>query len=185
MQLDVSIHKALQFSMEDAVKPISLESKNGNVTSSISPGEACTRVATNTVFRLGARAAITATRVGLISGFVPGLNLLIETPFYTRRVYKLYRKHKFNQISEADYKRGVVRQSFTSANTVIGATTGAILGQIAIPIPVLGGAVGGALGLVAGGSIGSLEGWAASKLVRDAKSVTLPVVVIHSFSDML
>ena len=180
-QLDASVHRALQFSTEDAVKPISLGS---NGAALFSPGEAATRVASNTVFRLGARAALTATRVGLISGFVPGLNLLLETPFYTRRVYKLYRKHKFDQISDAEYKRGMVRQSFTSANTVIGATTGAIIGQIAIPIPVVGGAVGGALGLVAGGGIGSLEGWAAGKLVKDAKIVTLPIVATHTFSDM-
>lgn len=122
--------------------------------------------------------------MGLVSGFIPGLNLLIESPFFTRRIYKLYRKHKFDQISNSEYKRGVVKQSFTSANTVIGATSGAIVGQIVIPVPVLGGAVGGALGAVAGHSLGHLEGWAASKLVRDDKVVTLPIVTTHVFSDI-
>ena len=181
--MDVNTHKFLQFSREDAIKPISLGSSSRNGSVSLSPAETCTKVASHAVFKLGAHAALTATRIGLVSGYVPGLNLLIETPFYTRRVYKLYRKHKFNQISQSEYKRGIVQQSFTSANTVIGATSGAIVGQLAIPIPVVGGALGGALGAVAGHSIGHLEGWAASKLVKDEKVVTLPVVTTHIFSD--
>ena len=58
----------------------------------------------------------------------------------------------------------MIQQSFTSANTVIGATAGAIIGQVAIPVPVLGAAVGGALGTISGNGIGRLKGWAASKL---------------------
>ena len=185
LQVDINVHRFLQYSIEDSIKPISLGTKCTAASSTqLSSTETCTKVASHAVFKLGAHAAITASRLGLISGFVPGLNLLIESPFFTRRVYKLYRKHKFDQISDSEYKQGVVKQSFTSANTVIGATSGAIIGQIAIPIPVVGGAVGGALGAVAGHSIGHLEGWAASKLVRDEKIVTLPVMVTYSFSDI-
>ena len=185
VQLDHNIQQLLQYSREDAVKPVSLGTKNGNGTAApLSPSEVCTRAASHAVFKIGANAALTATRMGLISGFVPGLNLLIESPFYTRRLYKLYRKHKFDQISGSEYKRGVVKQSFTSANTVIGTTGGAIVGQLAIPIPVVGGAIGGALGAVAGHSLGSLQGWAASKLVKDEKDVTLPVMTTHVFSDI-
>ena len=68
--------------------------------------------------------------------------------------------------------------------TVIGATSGAIIGQIAIPIPVVGVAMGGALGAVASHSIGHLEGWVASKLIKDEKIVILPVMVMYSFSDI-
>ena len=185
LQVDINVHRFLQYSVEDSIKPISLGTKHTAASSTqLSPTETCTKVASHAVFKLGAHAAITASRLGLVSGFVPGLNLLIESPFFTRRVYKLYRKHKFDQISDSEYKRGVVKQSFTSANTVIGATSGAIIGQIAIPIPVVGGAVGGALGAVAGHSIGHLEGWAASKLVKDEKIVTLPVVATYVFSDI-
>lgn len=186
LQVDINVHKFLQYSAEDSIKPISLGTKRAAATSGVqlSPAETCTKVASHAVFKLGAHAAITVSRLGLVSGWVPGLNLLIESPFFTRRVYKLYRKHKFDQISDSEYKRGVVKQSFTSANTVIGATSGAIIGQIAIPIPVVGGAVGGALGAVAGHSIGHLEGWAASKLVKDEKIVTLPVIVMYTFSDI-
>lgn len=183
VQVDSNVQKFLQYSREDAVKPISLGAGKGTSTNP-SPAEACTKAASHTIFKLGANAALTASRLGLISGFVPGLNLLIESPFYTRRIYKLYRKHKFDQISESEYKKGIVKQSFTSANTVIGATGGAIVGQLVIPIPVVGGAVGGALGVVAGHSIGHLEGWAASKLVKDKRAVTLPVVTTHLFSDI-
>lgn len=184
IQVDVNTHKFLQFTREDAVKPVSMGTRNNNGSAPVSPGEVCTKAASHAVFKLGAHAALTVSRLGLASGFIPGLNLLIETPFYTRRMYKLYRKHKFDQISKAEFKRGMVKQSFTSANTVIGATSGAIVGQLAIPIPVVGGAVGGALGVVAGHSLGHLEGWAASKLVRDEGTVTLPVVTTHIFSDI-
>ena len=78
----------------------------------------------------------------------------------------------------------MIQQSFTSANTVLGATAGAIIGQVAIPVPVLGAAVGGALGTVSGHGIGRLEGWAASKLVRDGKVPTLPVIMTFEFSDI-
>ena len=182
--MDINVHKFLQYSTEDAVKPISLGTKRNASSVNLSPTETCTKGASHAVFKLGAHAALMVSRLGLVSGFVPGLNLLIESPFYTRRIYKLYRKHKFDQITDSEYKRGIVKQSFTSANTVLGATSGAIIGQLAIPIPIVGGAVGGALGVMAGHSIGHLEGWAASKLVKDEKIVTLPVVATYVFSDM-
>lgn len=139
--------------------------------------EAGAKASVNVAFKLGSRVALSSTRIGGIIGFGPGINLLAEAPFFTRRVYKLNRQRKFDQITNEDYKRGIIQQSFTSANTVLGATAGAIVGQVAIPIPVLGAAVGGALGTISGNGLGRLEGWAASKLVRDTKVATLPVIL--------
>ena len=183
LQVNINIHKFLQYSTEDAVKLISLGTKCNASSVNLSSTETCTKAASHAVFKLGAHAALTISRLGLVSGFVPGLNLLIESLFYTQ-IYKLYRKRKFDQISDSEYKRGVVKQSFMLANTVLGTTSGTIIGQLAIPIPIEGGAVGGALGAVAGHSIGHLEGWVASKLVKDEKVVTLPVIATYVFSDI-
>ena len=185
LQVDVKIHSFLQYSAEDAIKPISFGSRHTTSSVQLSPTETCTKVASCAVFKLGPHAAMNVTRLGLVSGFVPGLNLFIKSQDLTIDEYRLYRKHKLGQVSDAEYKRGVVKQSVTSASMALGATSGAIIGQIAIPIPGVGAAVGGALGALAGLGIGRLEGKAASKLVNEKlKIVTLPVIVINVFSDI-
>ena len=128
--------------------------------------------------------ALMSTRIGGFVGYGPGINILAETPIFARRMYKLGRQRKFDQISEEDYKRGVIKQSFTSANTILGATAGMIVGQLVIPVPVLGGVVGGALGTVTGNGLGRLEGWAASKLVKDTTVPTLPVLLRFQYLEL-
>lgn len=177
IQVSPQVHKILQCRKQDSQRPPSV---NNIRSASI---EASARASTNVAFKLGSSVVLHGTRLGRVVGFGPGLNLLAEAPFFTRKMYKLSRQKKFDQITDEDYKRGVIKQSFTSANTVIGATAGAIVGQVAIPVPVLGAVVGGALGTIGGHGIGRLEGWAASKLVRDARALTLPVVVSLTFSD--
>ena len=172
IQVDFQVHKILQCRKEDRRRPLVMAGKLRVLST-----EASARASVNVAFKLGSRAVLHGSRLGRIVGFGPGLNLLAEAPFFTRHMYKLGRQKKFDQITKEEYKRGMIQQSFTSANTVIGATAGAILGQVAIPIPVLGAAVGGALGTISGNGIGRLEGWAASKLVRDARVPTLPVIV--------
>lgn len=175
--VDLHLHKVLQCRKQDVRRQPSVSRVR---QASLEVGG---RVSANAAFKLGTRVVLHGTRLGRVVGYGPGINLLIEAPFFTRRLYKLNRQKKFDQISQEEYTRGVIQQSFTSANTVVGATAGAIVGQIAIPVPVLGAAVGGALGTISGHGLGRLEGWAASKLVRDPKSPTLPVVVTLTFVD--
>lgn len=178
IQVDPQIHRILQCRKEDVQRPPS-----ANRAKSLTV-EAGARISTNVAFRLGSRVLLQSTHIGRIVGYGPGISLLAEAPFFTMKLYKLNRQKKFDRISEEEYKRGVIQQSFTSANTVIGATAGAIIGQLAIPVPVVGAAVGGVLGTISGGGIGRLEGWAVSKLaVRDGRTPTLPVVVMLQFSD--
>lgn len=177
IQVDPHIHKILQRRKEDIRRPPSISRVR-----SVSV-EAGAKASVNIAFKLGSRVLLHGTRLGRVVGIGPGINILAEAPFFTRRMYKLNRQKKFDQISEEDYKRGVIQQSFTSANTVVGATAGAIIGQVVIPIPVLGAAVGGALGTISGNGLGRLEGWAASKLIRDAKTPTLPIVMTLTFMD--
>ena len=176
IRIDPALHKILECTREDAIKPAAMTKK-------YLPVETAAKASLNGAFKLGTRAAFSTTHLGRVAGFGPSVNILAEAPFFTRRVYKLHRQHKFDQISKEDYKRSLIKQSFTSANTVIGATAGALIGQAAIPIPILGAAVGGTLGAVSGHGFGYLEGWAASKLVRGSRSVTFPTVENRAFSD--
>jgi len=171
LELDPHLHKVLENRKEDIQRPMSTFKLR---SSSVEIGA---RVTAKVAFRVGTRVALSTTRVGMFVGYGPGMNLLAEAPIFTRRIYKLGRQRKFNRISEEEYKKGVIKQSFASANTVLGATAGFIVGQLAIPVPLVGGLVGGALGTVTGNGLGHLEGWAASKLVKDAAVPTLPVLV--------
>ena len=58
----------------------------------------------------------------------------------------------------------MIKISVTSANTVIGGTLGAVAGQAAIPVPVLGAVVGGFVGSIAGQACGYAEGKACNNL---------------------
>ena len=138
---------------------------------------------TEALFQLGYRAALSGTAIGIVAGVAVAANLIIEGPFLARAVYKLHRKKKFDQIPQHEFERGFVKESFKSANTVIGGVAGAILGQIVIPVPGVGAAVGGAVGSIAGQVFGIAEGWAASKLIRDPRPVTLPQLIETSFVD--
>ena len=134
-------------------------------------------------FRVGYTAALTATTVGLVSGIALGANLIIESPLLVRSIYKIHRKRKFDVISSTEAKRQIAVQSFTSVNTVIGGTAGAIVGQVAIPVPVLGAVVGGFAGVIAGKGLGNLEGRGVALLIND-KETDLPVIIHCIFVSM-
>ena len=135
------------------------------------------------LFQLGYRAALSGTAIGIVAGVAVAANLVIEGPFFARAVYKLHRKKTFHQISREEYKRGVVQASFTSANTIVGGIGGAVVGQIAIPVPGVGAAIGGAVGSIVGQLFGRAEGWAASRIISDPRAVTLPQLIETSFID--
>lgn len=132
-------------------------------------------------FRVGYSAALTATTVGLVSGIALGANLAIETPLFVRNIYKIHRKRKFEMISSTEYKRQTTVKSITSANTVLGGTAGAIIGQVAIPIPIVGAAVGGFAGVIAGKGLGYLEGQGVARLFFNDKETDLPIIVHCAF----
>ena len=133
------------------------------------------------LFQLGYRAALSGTAIGIVAGVAVAANLVLEEPFLVRAMYKLHRKKKFDQILQNEFERGVVQESITSASTVVGGIAGAILGQVVMPVPGVGAAVGGAVGGIARQVFGKAEGWAASKLVRDLRPVTLPQLIETSF----
>ena len=135
-------------------------------------------------FRIGYTAALSATTVGLVSGVALGANLIIESPLFVRNIYKIHRKQKFDVISSTEAKRQIAIQSFTSANMVIGGMAGVIIGQVAIPVPVLGAAVGGFAGVIAGKLIGNLEGRGVALLIKSDKETNLPIIIHCTFVPM-
>ena len=134
-------------------------------------------------FRVSYTAALTATTVGLVSGIALGANLVIESPLLVRNIYKIHCKRKFDVISSTEAEHQIAIQSFTSVNTVIRGTAGAIVGQMAIPVPVLGVVVGGFAGVIAGKGLGNLEGRGVALLIND-KETDLPVIVHCLFVSM-
>ena len=85
------------------------------------------------LFQLGFRAALSGTAIGIVAGVAVAVNIAIEAPLLAVTIFKLHRKKKFDQISQEEFARGIVQESITSANTVVGAVGGAIVGQVAIP----------------------------------------------------
>ena len=116
----------------------------------------------------------------MVGGIALGVNVLIESPRLLRSLYKIHRKEKFDVISSTEAKRQYTVETITSVNTVAGGVGGAIIGQVAIPVPVLGAFVGGFGGVLAGKGIGYLEGSlraAAAVLFNDDKETDLPVII--------
>lgn len=144
-----------------------------------------TKSASKAIVKAGAKATAGGGIIGAIAGVALAVNLLIEGPLCVRNVYKLHRKRAFELISEQEYKRSRSAAIITSANAVAGGTTGAILGQAIIPVPVFGAATGGFIGSIAGQGCGHLEGVLWSRFIhQDQSDITLPEVEITKYSDV-
>ena len=146
--------------------------------------KASAKTTTKVAFEAGSEAAISGTLLGAIGGVAFGVSLLLETPLYIRGAYKLHRKKKFDIISKEEHKREMIKMTFMSVNTVVGGTLGAVAGQAAIPVPVLGAVIGGFVGGIAGQACGYLEGKALSSIIRDPTKVTLPVLNTPMYGDI-
>ena len=159
-----------------ASKAPTLATEAGANVTSKSAAKASLKTTGKAAFEVGSEAAINGTILGVIGGMAFGVNLLLETPFYIRGAYKLSRKKKFDVISKEEYQREMIKITFKSVNTVVGGTLGAVAGQAAIPVPVLGAVVGGFVGGVLGQACGYLEGKAIGYVIRDPTKVTLPIL---------
>ena len=155
--------------------PTLVTEAGANITSK-SATKASLKTTSKAAFEVGSEAAINGTVLGAIGGIAFGVNVLLETPFYIRGAYKLGRKKKFDVISKEEYQREMIKITFKSVNTVLGGTLGAVAGQAAIPVPVLGAVVGGFVGGVLGQACGYLEGKAVGYVIRDPTKVTLPML---------
>ena len=131
-------------------------------------------------FKVGYTATLSATSIGLVSAIALGVNAIIEAPLLSYNIYKIHRKRKFDKISRTEMKRQCTVEGCTSAGTVALGVGGAVVGQIVIPIPVIGAAAGGLVGTLAGKGSGYLIGNGISLFIAD-KDVDLSPVVPQMF----
>ena len=131
--------------------------------------------------RLGFEAATEGSAVGALAGVAVGINLAFEGPLLVHGIYKAHRKKSFSQISEREYRRTIIEEVTTHGNAALGGIAGALIGQVAIPVPVVGAMIGGVSGCFVGQIAGTAEGKAIGALLYPEKISTLPVVEKHTF----
>ena len=134
-------------------------------------------------FKVGYTATLSATSVGLVSAIALGVNAIIETPLLAYNLYKIHRKRKFDTISQTEMKRQNTVEGCTSAGTVALGIGGAVLGQILIPVPVVGAAAGGLVGTLAGKGAGYLTGKGIALFITE-KIVDLSPVIHCTFEPL-
>ena len=127
-------------------------------------------------FKVGYTATLSATSVGLVSAIALGVNTIIEAPLLAYNIYKIHRKRKFDKISQTEMKRQYTVEGCTSAGTVALGVGGAVVGQMLIPIPVVGAAAGGLVGTLAGKGAGYLIGNGIALFIADKDMDLSPVV---------
>ena len=140
--------------------------------------------ALSNAFKVGYPAAVTGASIGIVSGVAVAANAGIEGPMLVRGIYKLHRQKKFKKISKQAYKHGVTRASITRVSTFIGGSGGALIGQVVIPVPVLGAVVGGIAGTVTGKVAGHIGGKAIANAAFKDKIVDLPVIVVCDYDNL-
>lgn len=142
-------------------------------------GGSAGKASAKTAVKVGAKAAANGSVLGAVAGISFAVNVLVEAPLLTRKIYKLSRQRTFGKISDQEFKRRRDSAVISSVNSAIGGTLGAVVGQAAIPVPVLGAAVGGMIGNLAGYGCGQLEAKLFCQLVHpDQCGVTLPKIVL-------
>ena len=152
----------------------------------VAGGEDVAESAAVGTFQLGARAVMNSTAVGLATAGAVAFVVvaLCEGVILCRDTYKLNRKKKFHKISEAEYKRAMIKNGSHAVAVVAGGVGGAIVGQLVIPVPVLGVVVGALSGTAAGIAAGYGAGHLISKSIADARKTDLPSVDVITVVDV-
>ena len=103
------------------------------------------------------------------------INLVIEAGFFTIEAVRAYFKYKSGDISRDEFRRHLSKHGCESIGGVIGGTALGILGELLVPIPLLGGIVGCTLGSLIGRFIGAIVG---KKLGAVASKKDCPAKVV-------
>ena len=127
-------------------------------------------------FKIGYSVTLSATSTGLVSAIALGVNAIIECPLLTHNLYKIHRNRKFSAISRTEMIRQSTVECITSGSTVALGIGGAVLGQIAIPVPGVGAAAGGFVGTVAGKGLGYLTGRGIALFITEKEVDLSPVI---------
>ena len=155
--------------------------KTAAKTGAKTSAKAVSKVVGKGALRLGFKAATEGSAVGALAGVAVGINLAFEGPLLVHGIYKAHRKKSFSQISERVYRRTIIEECTTHGNAALGGIAGALIGQVIIPVPVVGALIGGVSGSLVGHIAGAAEGKAIGALLYPEKISTLPVVEKHTF----
>ena len=136
-------------------------------------------------FKAGVKAAATGSALGPVAGIAIALNALIEGPLLVRSIYKFKQQKTFGKLSELEYKRKRATKIFTTVNSIVGGTLGALAGHVILwQVPIAGAAIGGVVGNIAGQSCGYLEAKLYCALMHpDLPEITLPEVEVNQYSN--
>lgn len=86
------------------------------------------------------------------------INLAMEAAVFTKDAVVAYRKYKSGAISRDDFRRQLSKLGCECTGGLIGGSVAGIVGQILIPVPLLGGALGCTLGSLIGRFTGAVIG---------------------------
>ncbi|CAF1041093.1 unnamed protein product [Rotaria sp. Silwood1] len=102
---------------------------------------------------------LSAVGSGVILTAVESISAFID-------IRKKKNERKKGSLSDVALKKYVVRRITSASTTVVGGTTGTIVGTILIPVPILGATIGGFVGSIGGKLIGGVSGIALSKILE-------------------
>ena len=174
----ICLHAGAKASAKTSAKAGAKASAKAGVKASAKAGS---KVVAKGALKMGIKAATEGPAVGTIAGVAAVVYLAIEGPLLAHGIHQAYRKKKFSQISEREYRRTVIEVCSTHGNAALGGIVGAIVGQVVIPVPIVGAMIGGVGGNIIGNIAGAAEGKAIGKCLYPEKITTLPVVEKHTF----
>lgn len=109
---------------------------------------------------LGLKQASNAVRRVRAGPVVGGLvaSVTTEGALFAREAKDAYRKYRAGEISLDDFRQQLAKVGCECAGGVAASTAGSVIGQLVIPIPVVGGVVGCTLGNLIGRWCGAVIG---------------------------
>jgi hypothetical protein len=110
--------------------------------------------------RAGVKQASNALRRVRTGPVVAGLvvSVAVEGALFAKEAMKAYRKYRAGEISRDDFRQQLAKVGCECAGGVIASTAGSVIGQLVIPVPVLGSFVGCTLGNLIGRYCGAMIG---------------------------
>lgn len=172
-QVEKAISKLIRFSRSSLKNHMSKLASHGSRDVAI-------HSSSHKVAKSAAKIAIKSSMVksaAITGGITLVATILMDYPLLLRRIYKLYRQRKFNAITEVEFKREVTKAIVEFGAIPVFSLVGVIIGQLFIPVPLAGALIGGLAGILVGHVLGGFVGWLVSKMFREKRPTSLPMIV--------
>ena len=172
-QVEKAISKLIKFSRSSLKSHVSKLASHGSRDVAIHSG-------THQATKFAAKIVIKSSMIksaAITGGITLAVSFLMDYPLLLWHIYKLYRQRKFNTISEVEMKREVTKVVVECGVIAVFSLTGVVVGQLLIPIPLVGGLIGGLVGIVIGHILGRFVGWLVSKIFREKRPPSLPMTI--------